>query len=308
MTHADVTSTDVTREHLSAGPTAVGPHQPGVNRRDFAIAQDRRQTYLAYYWGRLPVWAQVLLVWALSRALTTILLAIFAGQQEATWQTSQKPGLFEFSAIWDAEWYQRIAQGGYPTTLPRNDEGRVTENAWAFMPVYPMLARVLMAITGLPFDVVGVLVASAAGLGAAFVFHRLMSRVLDANTALFATVLFCVAPVSPMLQLAYAESLQLLFVSLLLLLLVERQWALMAPVIVIASLTRPTGLAWAMTLGLYLLYRWWQARAGRDTFERREQLAVLGVTALSVFAGFAWLLTAWVVTGDVFAYLDTELA
>lgn len=288
--------------------TAVGPGQPGLDRRGFTVAQDTRPTYFSYYWGRLPIWLQVTIVWAISRVITTITLAVFADNQQATWQTTAQPDLFSFSAIWDGEWYQRIAQGGYPTELPRNDEGRVTENAWAFMPVFPMIARAIMLVTGLPFPVVGVLVSLAFGLATALVFHRLMSRLLDSNTAMFAVVLFCIAPVSPMMQLAYAESLQMFFVALLLLLLVERRWLAMAPVIVLASFTRPTGLAWALTLGLYVLYRWWQLHKGKDTFPPREQLTLIGLGALSVLSGFAWLLTAWAVTGDFNAYLDTELA
>lgn len=304
MTAGDATG----EETASRASAAVGPQQPGLDRRRFTVAQETRETYFSYYWGKIPVWLQVVIVWGAGRLLTTFLLAAYAAQQPETWQTPSRPDLFTFSSIWDAEWYQRIAQGGYPSELPRGDDGRVTENAWAFMPVFPMIVRMLMLVSGLPFQVVAVFVSLAFGLAATLVFHKLLSKLLDPNTAMFATVLFSIAPLSPMLQLSYAESLQMFFLSLLLLLLVERRWALMAPVIVIASLTRPTGLAWAMTLGLYLVFRWWQARSGRDVFPGREQFAVVGVGALSVLSGFAWLLIAWAVTGDFHAYLDTELA
>ena len=302
---------DTTPEELQAPavtPAAVGPGQPGLDRRPFAIAQDTRPTYFDHYWAKVPVWAQVLLVWVIGRVVTTALLQVFAANQAQTWQTPAHPDLWTFQSIWDGEWYRRIAEGGYPSVLPRNDEGRVTENAWAFMPVFPFLVRGIMLLTGLPFQVVGVLVSLAAGLAATYLFHRLLCTVVDRSTAMFATVLFSIAPLSPMLQIAYAESLQLMFVALLLVLLVERRWAVMAPVIVLASFTRPTGLAWALTLGLYLVYRWWQDRRGRDHFPRGEQLEVVGVTTLSVVAGFGWLLIAWIVTGDFHAYLDTELA
>lgn len=287
---------------------AVGPQQPGIDRSEFTVAQDTRQTYFSYYWGAVPVWLQVVIVWGIGRLLTTGILAAYASQQPETWQTPSRPDLFTFSSIWDGEWYQRIAQGGYPSELPRGDDGRVTENAWAFMPVFPMLVRMLMVVSGLPFQIVAVFVSLAFGLAATLVFHRLLSRVLDANTAMFATLLFSIAPLSPMLQVSYAESAQLFFLALLLLLLLERRWVIMAPVIVLASLTRPTGLAWAMTLGLYVIYRWWRARAGRDLFPPREQLATVSLGALSVLSGFAWLLIAWAATGEPNAYLDTELA
>ncbi len=72
----------------------------------------------------------------------------------------------------------------------------------------------------------------AAGLGAALVFYRLMSRFLAPDRALFAVVLFCVAPVSPIMQFGYAESLGFLLLALALLLLVERRYGWLFPVIV----------------------------------------------------------------------------
>ncbi|MFD0997436.1 mannosyltransferase family protein [Pseudoclavibacter chungangensis] len=279
-----------------------------MDRTPFTVSHDTRQTYAGYYWSKLPLWLQIVVVYVASRLLATTIMLAFAANQDDTWQTSARPGLVEFSNLWDAQWYERIATGGYPSELPRNDEGRVTENAWAFMPVYPMLVRIGMLLTGLPFGVVAMTLSLVFGLVSAFLFHRLMTTVLDRSTAMFATVLYCIAPLSPMLQVGYAESLQMCFVSALLICLVERRWALMAPLVVLASFTRPSGLAWALTLGLYFLYRWWRLRRDGLEFPRRDVVALLGLGALSVLAGFGWLLVAWLVTGDFHAYLDTELA
>ncbi len=72
----------------------------------------------------------------------------------------------------------------------------------------------------MPFPVIAPLVSTAFALGAALLFYRLMSRFLPGSAALFAVVLFCIAPLSPILQVAYAESMHLflLFAALLLLL------------------------------------------------------------------------------------------
>jgi uncharacterized membrane protein len=48
---------------------------------------------------------------------------------------------------WDAQWYWYIAVYGYPTTLPLGADGHVTQNSWAFLPVYPWVSQVV----ALPF-------------------------------------------------------------------------------------------------------------------------------------------------------------
>lgn len=259
-------------------------------------------------WHRAPMWAQVLVIFLASRLLTTIVLLRFAAAQPESWQTSETPGLLEFSNLWDAEWYERIALGGYPSELPRGDHGRVTENAWAFMPLYPMLVRIVMIVTGTPFEAAAIGVTLVFGYFAALVTGVLFARLMDRGAALFGVALFCIGPTSPLLQFGYAESMQMFWTATLLLLLLRRDWLLMLPIIPLASLTRPTGLAWAMTLGLYYLWRLWRARRGEEVFGLRAQLPVLGLGALSIASGFLWLMIAWLATGEPSAYLDTELA
>ena len=53
------------------------------------------------------------------------------------------------------------------------------------------------------------IVSTVFALGAALLFYLLMARVLPGSAALFAVVLFCIAPLSPILQVAYAESMHL---------------------------------------------------------------------------------------------------
>jgi len=207
--------------------------------------------------------------------------------------------------LWDAHWYYIIAVSGYPSVLPVTDTGAIGENAWAFMPGYPSLVRALMVITGLDFAVLGVLVSVAFSAGTALLLYRLFERSLGPGTALFSIVLFCVAPLSPIYQVAYAESMHTFFLVLALLLLQNRQYWLMIPVIAVMALTRPSGLAFALAMLLHLGYRWWRER---DSFPWRERIAVIVVGLFSAVMGVAWLLAAWFVTGSPTAYTDTELA
>lgn len=81
---------------------------------------------------------------------------------------------------------------------------------------------------------------------------------------------------------------------------------MLLPVIAVMALTRPSGLAFALALGLHVLWRWWHRI--RDPFPLGERVAALTATVFSLVMGFAWLLIAAAVTGSLTAYTDTELA
>jgi hypothetical protein len=257
-------------------------------------------------WRLLPWWARVALIYAGARAVTTVFVLLLADLQGPNGWTDAKPGYFEYANIWDARWYEIIAHGGYPTTLPVTGAGgHVAENQWAFLPVYPAIVRAVM-VTGLGWDVAAVLVSLVAGLGAALVFHRLMSRFLAPDQAMFAVVLFCVAPVAPIMQFGYAESLAFLWMAIALLLLVDRRYGWIVPVVALWAFTRPGALAFALTLALHFIVR--LVRRREDPFPVRERVLVISVGVFTGVVGLAWPAIAWAATGDLAAYFDTELA
>ena len=253
-----------------------------------------------------PWWALVALIWAASRLVTTTLVLLLANVQGANPWTGASPGYAEFANMWDARWYNIVAVAGYPSTLPLTAGGEIAENAWAFMPGYPVVVRLLMVLLGQPWAPVAVFVSLAASLGAALLFYRLMRTVQASGTALFAVVLFCVAPLSPVLQFGYAESTYLFLLTLALVLLLERRYVLLFPVIAVMALTRPGSLAFALALGLHVVHRW-LTRAG-DPFPVIERMLAASVVVFSGIAGLAWLAIAWIGTGSITAYTDTELA
>ncbi|MBN9238444.1 MAG: hypothetical protein J0J03_02090 [Leifsonia sp.] len=230
----------------------------------------------------------------------------FAARQLPNAWTGANPGYFDFASIWDGHWYYIISVVGYPSELPHTDDGHVGENAWAFMPAYPAVVRLLMLITGADFPVVAVVVSVLSALGAALLFYRLLSLLLPGETALFAVVLFCVAPLSPILQVSYAEPLHLLLLVGALYLLVQRRYWMMLPVVAVMALTRPSGLAFALALGLHVVYRF--VRRRREEFPLGERISSVVATVFSGAMGLAWVGAAWAITGSPTAYTDTELA
>lgn len=255
---------------------------------------------------RVPWWAAVLGVYLASRVLTTVLMLVSARSQIRTPWAPASPSYLQYATFWDAGWYRDIATFGYPTVLPVDAAGHVQSNPWAFMPVYPGLVRAIQDVTGAPFDAAGVAVSLVAGAGAVLVLHRLLSRSLSPSATMTAVVIVCVAPVSPMFQIAYAESLQTLLLLTALLLLVERRYALLAPVAVVMALTRPLGLAFALALLLHGVHR--LATARRDPFPPGERARLVLATTAAGAAGAAWPVVAWIRTGSITAYTDTELS
>lgn len=264
------------------------------------------RTRLRVRYRLTPWWAKVLVVFALSRVVSTVILLSYAARQQPNAWTGAQPGYFDFARIWDGHWYYIISVSGYPAELPITDDGHVGESAWAFMPAYPAVVRLLMLATGADFAVLAVLVSVGFAAGAALVFYRLMHLVLPASTALFSVVLFCVAPLSPILQVAYAEPMHAFLLTVALYLLMRRRYWTLLPVIAVMSLTRPSGLAFALALLLHVGWRWWRRRD--EPFPARERVAAVVAGLFSALMGVAWLLIAAAVTGSLTAYTDTELA
>jgi len=258
--------------------------------------------------GSLPPCALVLLIWAVSRLFTTALLGIlFAVATRAGWTFASyrsDPNFFTFSGSWDSSFYRQIALHGYPTDLPTDLAGNVEPNVWAFLPVFPWLARGLSALTGLDFYVAGVLVATLFGAAAALALYRLLAPRVGQSSALWAVALFCFGPLSFILQVAYAESLFLFLMFASLGLMMARRYLLMIPFAVVAAFTRPGVLALSLALGIILLLRWRE----RERFIWRERWAITSAGLVIAAVGLAWPLVADAVTGVHDAYLVTELS
>ncbi|NHN44047.1 hypothetical protein FND56_002200 [Chryseoglobus frigidaquae] len=249
-------------------------------------------------------------IWAASRLVTTSILLSFAARQGENAWTAASPGYLDFARLWDAHWYYIISVVGYPSEIPRDENGLAGESAWAFMPVYPGLIRVGMALTGdtspQGFAAVAVTISVAASAVAALLFFRLCRRWLSEGTALLATALLCVAPLSPIVQVGYAESLHLALLFGALILVLDRRWVLLPVVVTVMALTRPSGLAFALLLALVWGWRWWTRRD--EPFPPLERVRLGLAAVIAGLAGLAWPGIVAVGTGELRGYLETELA
>lgn len=264
---------------------------------------------------------RVLAVWAVSTIVTFLLARLGAQDTPATPWGGAAPSWTEHLAFWDSGWYERIAREGYPTTLPVGDDGTVSQNAWAFMPMLPWLAG-LLSWTGLGFYVRAALVSLAASAGAAVVMDRWLAPRVGGRASLWGVALVWSAAPALVLQVPYAESLGLLLVGGVLVLADRRRFLAAVPLVLLAALARPVGVPLAAGLGLWWLLELLAARgvgAGRPGWLDRllpadprlsagERLRLLGLTVVSALSALVWPVIAWLTTGRRDAYTASETA
>ncbi|GAB7190305.1 hypothetical protein NUM3379_10110 [Kineococcus sp. NUM-3379] len=259
----------------------------------------------------------VLLVYAAARAFSAAVLDRVARFQEPAVWTGADPGFGDMLVLWDAQWYRQIAEEGYPRAVVRGPDGLPRQSALAFYPLFPLLVRAATGLTGLPFAVAGPVLALVLGAAAAVVVHRLVLEAVLASGAgaqaagrgaWAAVVLLSVYPASPVLQVAYTESLALLLLAVFLLLLVRRCYLAAAVPALLLGLTRPVALPLTGVVLVHLaarLVRRWRAGHPVAALGRGTAVRALVLLAASVAAGVLWPLLAWRLTGERDAYLAT---
>ncbi|WP_190278767.1 hypothetical protein [Cellulomonas sp. B6] len=316
-------STGPGRGDVAAPAVAGGRADAGTAPADTAPAGDDRTvdvagTAPAGWWERVrgwPWWFHVLLVFTASRLLAGVVFVWTSTVQEANLWTDANPPYQQYVALmYDGGWYRQIAESGYPAELPRDAQGLVQQNPWAFFPLYPMLVRGLMALTGGSWVAVAPTVALVLAALAALVVHEVVRhgapRAVAARPGLplASVALVCAFPTAAVLQVAYTESAALLLVATSLLLIVRRRYGWAALAVVALGFTRAVALPMAVVVVVHAGVRWWRARRGDDTFTRRDGVGLAGLAVASGVSGVAWPAICGWATGVPDGYLQTQEA
>ncbi|WP_240658628.1 hypothetical protein [Microbacterium sp. CPCC 204701] len=254
-------------------------------------------------WGRIAL--RVGVIYLAARVITTVFLLLAAGMSGPGSRMGMGADLGDVVVAWDGTWYWFIAVTGYPTELPRTEDGLVAENAWAFMPLYPYLSQWV----SLPFGswAAGASIVSlVAGYGASVVLFHLLRARLDDAAASWAVVFFACGPLAALFHVGYAETLNLLWLFCALWCVVRRRYVWLYALIPLMAFTRPGVLAFSLFLALYGIWRWF--RRDREPLRASEIAHIIVSGLLAAVAGFAWQVIAAAVTGEPGAYLATELA
>ena len=270
-------------------------------------------------WWLRAWWVQVLGVWWGARALSAVVFLVVARTQEANPWTDAAPSYAQYTGLmWDASWYREIAESGYPTGLPRGADGQVTQSAWAFFPLFPTLARGVMAVTGASWEVVAPTLALLLGTLAALVVHRVLVAVVERGPLagtdvgrrlpLAGVAVLGLAGAAPVLQVAYTESLALLVLAGVVWCLVEREYLLAAVLLPVLGLTRAVAMPVVVAVAVHAVVRYREARADGTALGARAWASMAAVAASAVTAGLLWPAVVGVRTGTVDAYTQVQSA
>lgn len=254
-------------------------------------------------WMRMPVAGRIAIIYLLSRLVTTGFFALAAQASTVGSRFGAQPALGDYVLGWDAQWYWTVAVFGYPAVLPLNGAGQVTENAWAFMPVYAYLSQ----FVGMgDWGVGALLVSLAAGFLACLALHRLLRPRIGSTAALWAVAFFASGPLAALFQVGYAESLFVLLLLIALDLVARHRYGWLYLVVPVMGFTRPGVLAFALFLALHGVSRWMTRH--RRPLPAKHVVHIVALGALTTVVGFSWQVIAAVVTHDPSAYLKTELS
>ncbi|WP_139306660.1 hypothetical protein [Nocardioides exalbidus] len=272
----------------------------------FTGAATRAQTAMPA--GRSRLWLP-LGIFVASRIVSSVMLLV-AGSDQVTppgWTSTwpDDPSGSRLLVNWDGYWYRTIAIHGYPTELPRNGDGVVVQNAWAFYPIVPALARLVMT-TGLDYAWAAAAVATLASGAACTLLFGMVRERSDSFTASLTVAVLVLGPVGLVFQTAYTEGPALLVVLLALRSLGARRWGRVVAYGLLLSLTRPVTLALAAACGALWVVLWWRRRT--EPFPVRDRIGLAAATVAVAASFLVWPTVAGVVTGEGDAYRLTQAA
>ena len=251
---------------------------------------------------------RVVLVYLGLRAISWVLLVLASKDQGVMpdW-TGPTVEPIDMTVLWDGSWYREVALHGYPIPLPLDPtSGHVSQNAWAFYPLYPLVSRMLMSVTGLGFPAVGSTLSLVCGLGAAVLMAGLLAERLGQRAALATVAVWAAFPAAVSLQLAFTESMAMLLLCGALWAVSRRAWLPAAGLALLLGLTRPIAAPLVVVVAVALVVRW-RGRA-RNPVGRTELVSGAAALAATCLAAVLWALIAWSATGSRTAYTDTMSA
>jgi hypothetical protein len=228
-----------------------------------------------------------LLVYVICRVVLLVLLPIV--------DLFTHKGLGHDLGVWDAKWFLRAAEQGWPRHLPMI-HGHVAGNTIAFFPLFPLLIRWGHDLTGLSPLGVGVAISGITGFTAVIGVGLLVRRFAGEEKAARATLLFVVFPGTFVFSLVYSEGIVITCVAFGLLALLDRRWWLAGLLGLLASATSPIALAFAVSCA-------WCA--GVELVRHRNWRALIApvLAPLGFVAYMVWL---WRHTGVLNAWRLTE--
>lgn len=200
------------------------------------------------------------------------------------------PPRFDFFELWvvsDAQWYNAIAEHGYPSRDefpkggPRSRPKRIattdTQLKYVFFPLWPLTIRATQLL--LPnVNAAGFVAANVLSLVAMTLLYGFLARRAGRQVAFWTVVLLAASPFAMFFDVPFTESLFLLLVVLTFLACERRRWVLAGVCIGLAAVTRPNGIALLLVPPAYFIAR--AVRQRRWNWRDAAKLLWLAVAAI----------------------------
>ncbi|MFG2698190.1 hypothetical protein [Kitasatospora sp. NPDC048407] len=161
--------------------------------------------------------------------------------------------LTRLSELWDALFYQQIAEHWYAGVAPVPGPYGPYE-AYAFFPGYPAAIRAVAWATPLSYSQAALAVAWLSSVVAAWGIFAVGTRIYNRKVGVLAAVLWGVLPVAVVESMAYSELMFTAFAVWAVYAAMTRSWIVAGTLSLLAGLCRPTGIAVAAAIGCAALW------------------------------------------------------
>jgi hypothetical protein len=224
--------------------SSTGPAGPASASEPASVS---RETVPAGPWHRrlLRAFGPAVLAYLLLRLFCLAVLIVFA-------KLAGQPFL-PLLTDFDAKWYVSIATDGYDAAIPVNADGSLATTNLAFFPLFPALLAVVDLVLPGGAAIAGVVVSWLAGLFAAAGLAAVGTLLRDRRTGILLAALWAVMPHALVESMGYSETLFTALAAWSLWALLRGHWLTAALLCVLGGLTRPTGGALAVAVGLAAL-------------------------------------------------------
>lgn len=280
-------------------------HEPGPAPTPQSAQQS--STGLRWYQRPLTFFAAVLGIYLAARLFSGIVLYLTGLHQVDVVWFENETGYLRMTVLWDSFWYRQIVEDGYPRILPADpDTGKLWQNPWAFYPMFPMATRLVMAVTGGGFALVGSTLSLFFGGVAAVLMAILVRDKVGPRVALAVIAVWSCMITSAMLQVAYTESIAMTLLCGVLLALTKRRWWIAACIALLTGLSRPIAIPLGI-VALVCVYLRWRERE-ENPVKVGEYVAMLGALGACGLSGLIWPAIVWAGTGNPAGYTETMTA
>ena len=218
--------------------------------------------------------------------------------------------------IWDAEWYRSIVTDGYPKTAE-------STSSWAFFPLYPLMVRTIVFLTGLSIDLAGFILSNiCCFVSCLFSYKYIILTRKNREEAYFYLTMMVFGVCGFYETLLYTEAMYIMLLSMTFYFMKRRNYLIMGICGALLSATRNTGVFFVFVILLDQIHIFRNDESNcSDVAGKGKHFNVikffsklipdykLVLGTMMVPAGlFIHMLYLYYLTGDAFAFVHIQKA